>query len=1223
MKYITLLVFMLIGFSCGKRDSNGQTKASITLGRAFLAGQTGGIIVYGHNKDNNDYFGIELGENSSTHTIELDNGLWEFLAVGWNGAGPLQGEPRCGEANDVQLTGEDKFININISKVNCNQSLYGGKLSRHNANRFNQLVPVSCLNYNRDKHEIRGDSNGGFNVEECIHGTMKSYKIVLPEILPGTNKLGIDKSKGLITCINMNLYQHPPTPYESSDHTPDKTIFIPSFNDSEKAGIPLIVTGYSESNCSGESQEFIFSKGLAAEIPNRARVSYESDKSFLFIQDNACSFSNISARTYGTTYNGPNEYNIICTPKQLQDIGANNNYNYANNFILMGNIDFGGINLGQNQFLGAGTNDYFGIFRGNGHTISNYNVSVSSSSIPFGFIAKLSGTFLDTYFDNINVTLNDRSQVGIAIGKGHNVTIENVHVKNSSLTVSATVNYVDVGMVAGRIEGSNSYIEKISSISNSITFDDNYWGIGGAIGTLSSFGTNAFSIYTSDVDINNTGSGTAQDVGGVIGLIEQGANANNTFANNININLDSEDNVGGAVGRITDSDFSFSKSSGAITMINGGDFIGGVIGKFESSIGQVYASSLKSTVNISATGIVSSIGGVIGDIQNTSSGSPLSAEGLYYPGGTITCKGSGNVHCGGVIGNILNSSASTINLSKLYSQGSINTDASSSKIGGLIGAVSGTPPDSILISEGESEMNLYTTGTTGSFGGLVGYANDSANFSNIYFTGTIDDNGAHSTIVGNCASCDALDIFSEFTSANAVDLSGTPGSWTNCQVAGATTGTCTTGTISYPNTLPWSSTTPGKLKYQEDLESFGYNIQGSEIEPYIITSIDQFLSIKDHSFLMYSSFKLANNLDFTGVTFVPIGSSANPFHGHFDGNNKILENINYSSINNVGVFSVLGEHAVIGGHNTDNTPTTLTISNSTFHSTGLNTGALAGMITDTASHEIRIANVIVDQATTVTGTGNTGGIIGNVNFLNSKSTLELLVNKANVYSSGCNDTGFGGVIGKLYSTASEFKSSYFVNKGNIDAGLCSNVGGIVGYISASSGGLEVASNTGNISGANEVGGIYGVGDASLEYAYSKNSNIQGASKVGGLIGEILTGTQTIKGVYTTSNVSASTSDAGQLIGRVTSSVIIDHAFATDQTVVGPGGGFIGMGSGTVTNSYSIDGSVGTIPISSASFKSYSNVSALDFVRFFTIDKDGVDIPRIKGESIIDNGLYHY
>ena len=194
-------------------------------------------------------------------------------------------------------------------------------------------------------------------------------------------------------------------------------------------------------------------------------------------------------------------------------------------------------------------------------------------------------------------------------------------------------------------------------------------------------------------------------------------------------------------------------------------------------------------------------------------------------------------------------------------------------------------------------------------------------------------------------------------------------------------------------------------------------------------------------------FRLANDIDFSGATYTPIGTSSNTFKGTFDGGNHTIRNITCNSSERyVGLFGYT-EGATISNVNLDKCE-----------------------FTSTAESGYIYIGSIVGNAS--------GGEIKNCHVTGSNVNLSDKVN--------CYQTYIGGIAGKNNATVS--KSSYL---GTVSDSATANghyVGGIVGY---NFGGTVTESVTqasvslNSDSGTNKyVGGI--AGDNSSIGTISKN-----------------------------------------------------------------------------------------------------------------------------------------
>src|SRR5690606_13581198 len=159
---------------------------------------------------------------------------------------------------------------------------------------------------------------------------------------------------------------------------------------------------------------------------------------------------------------------------------------------------------------------------------------------------------------------------------------------------------------------------------------------------------------------------------------------------------------------------------------------------------------------------------------------------------------------------------------------------------------------------------------------------------------------------------------------------------------------------------------------------------GTKLSPYIINtardmvilsnSITDSFDAKDLYYLVAAS---VSNIDLTNVSYQPIGTSAHPFRGHFDGNHANFI-VNLSGNDYLGLFGVTGQEAEIKN---------LSV---TGEITGRNNlGAVAGY------NQGLIENVYAKV--NLNGMNNIGGLIGMNNGI-----LKLFFSTGNITSTGSN-----------------------------------------------------------------------------------------------------------------------------------------------------------------------------------------------------------------------------
>lgn len=197
---------------------------------------------------------------------------------------------------------------------------------------------------------------------------------------------------------------------------------------------------------------------------------------------------------------------------------------------------------------------------------------------------------------------------------------------------------------------------------------------------------------------------------------------------------------------------------------------------------------------------------------------------------------------------------------------------------------------------------------------------------------------------------------------------------------------------------------------------------------------------------------------------------------------------------------------------------------------------------------------------TVSGYRFIGGIIG---YVVQNATITNVSNTAAI--SGTRD--IGGIIGGTDNTktSSTFNELYVTGATNSGAvtGTGDFIGGIVGYITSTGNVLTDCTNTGNITGAQCVGGIIGLVNgsktATVDNATVRDCTISGSQSLGGWIGRIVA-----KATATYKNYAAPTGVAYVLGGTETEAVAgFDTAGRTDGATAAPGEAF-GTCPGTAT-----------------------------------------------------------
>lgn len=214
------------------------------------------------------------------------------------------------------------------------------------------------------------------------------------------------------------------------------------------------------------------------------------------------------------------------------------------------------------------------------------------------------------------------------------------------------------------------------------------------------------------------------------------------------------------------------------------------------------------------------------------------------------------------------------------------------------------------------------------------------------------------------------------------------------------------------------------------------------------------------------SYKLMNDIDLSGNSWSPIGSSA-AFNGTLDGNGYAIQNltINLPNQNYVGLFGRNGGTII-----------NLTLEN--VNVTGANyTGGLAGR------NDGNVINCYIKGDSDVTGGNYTGGLLG----INYSSVIQ------SSFEGGVSGGGYvGGLCGSV--SGGSFEQCYAA--ANVTA-TAANAGGFAGYVTDAGSMLRNSFSAGKVVGVSSSAGFAGLINAGkVENCYSISTNAGGFSNNG-------------------------------------------------------------------------------------------------------------------------------
>ncbi len=287
---------------------------------------------------------------------------------------------------------------------------------------------------------------------------------------------------------------------------------------------------------------------------------------------------------------------------------------------------------------------------------------------------------------------------------------------------------------------------------------------------------------------------------------------------------------------------------------------------------------------------------------------------------------------------------------------------------------------------------------------------------------------------------------------------------------------------------------------------------GTTGDPYQIASAGQLDCVR---VLPDSHFILTTAIDLSGVAFDPIGSSAAPFTGTFNGNSHTISN--WSGGVAGGLFAVTG--------------VTAQISDLILASASLST---------TYSQTTSSGLLVAENHGTIVNCSVTGTI--------TRAT-----------------TSAGGLVGKNFGFVVDSVSSADV----LTAAAAQNLGGVAvgGLVGTNAGVVQRSTASGAITGFNQLGGLVGYNTGSISTSFASGS-VTGPSSyngqdVGGLLGVNSGGF--IANSYALAAVTAN-DHLGGLIGSLQGGSTANSYAAGPVTGFGDGG-LIWGGTGTVTSSY--------------------------------------------------------
>ena len=567
--------------------------------------------------------------------------------------------------------------------------------------------------------------------------------------------------------------------------------------------------------------------------------------------------------------------------------------------------------------------------------------------------------------------------------------------------------------------------------------------------------------------------GNASNVGGILGKAAGDTFVISNCTNNASIT--GNNCVGGIVGfdNVITNTYTSLKNNGEV---KGNDNVGGVIGKMavDTNWDNNYACTLSTLKNTATILGNKNVGGIIGHLsENDNKGS------RYIKVAATKLDNTGNVTGTECVGGLIGYAFHDVNVSGLLSDSSSSAEITALyKVGGLVG----------WIDNGLDIVNSSNEGST--ITATSYYTEDSVN--KVYLGGYVGRGAS----IGGCVNKSIISYAEKgnYVGGIAGFLYWDTDNCSNIAEVYAPNSNYVGGIAGYINQ------TNGNKEFAS-LSNLG-KVTGTNYVGGIAGAINQSINVDANYTVTFA--KLSNAGEITGAKYTA-GIIGYLYQNNTNGSRNIQ--IKSSQLNNTG--NVTGTEYV-GGligyvlHDPHSTGSIVDSSSNASITASYKIGGLIGWV-DNGFDMSNCSN----EGSTITATGYyiedsvnkvfLGGYAGRI------SSISGCVNKANITytEKGSYVGGIAGVI--------KYNINNCSNSGTILASNASYVGGLVGFASQSTGNKEFANltNTGNVTGANYVGGITGStdqtisSDANYTATFTKLSNagvITGAKYVGGISG---------------------------------------------------------------------------------------------------------------------------
>ncbi|MGY6564117.1 MAG: MBG domain-containing protein [Halomonadaceae bacterium] len=319
------------------------------------------------------------------------------------------------------------------------------------------------------------------------------------------------------------------------------------------------------------------------------------------------------------------EYTLVSSANQLQGLASGD---LSGRYALAGDIDLSGIA----NFTAIGSEDaaFQGTLAGLGHTITGLKISAADQDSQ-GLFGVTEGALIRN-LELSSASVQGQGNVGLLVGLARNSQVYGSRVVNGQVAGDNSVGGL-VGWAYNTVLDNRGSDWMIENHGGTVTAAGSR--VGGLVGRMT-----GGQLYNANTDATTTVASTGmgqQDIGGLVGLAEQGAALQQVSGRATIETTNGQSDLGGVVGRLAGASVSDSHASASFQLSEQLTNLGGLVGTNEN--GTVQRSFLSGALELGAEAI-HNVGGLVG---NNAGGQVVRS----YLAANVTAQGE---NVGGLVG---------------------------------------------------------------------------------------------------------------------------------------------------------------------------------------------------------------------------------------------------------------------------------------------------------------------------------------------------------------------------------------------------------------------------------------------------------------------------------------------------------------------------------------------------------------------------------------------